>query len=233
MRQEEELAGRRRSEEKLRVISLVRQELLTRLEGIALRAAGGQITPRDREIALVAQLERGRLVMPWESAALRLPSGGAFNLALQHAQQQLYGMRDPKAAATLLRAAIPKAGSPEERARAELLLAACLSVEGDREGSRAVNLRLLQLNPAVADEYGIPYVFYAARRLCGDASGPNDQQILSAISRVIDTTWLSPLSASMATDLLAALQSSTQPHIPEQAAALHAFAAARTRYGIS
>ncbi len=229
IRQEEELAGKRRSEERLRVISLVRQELLARLEGIALRAAGGQITPRDREIALVGQLNRGRLVMPWESAALNSQPRATFGLAVQQAQHQLYGLHDAKAAVALLRAAIPKANTPEERARAELLLAACLSVTGDREGSRAVNLKLLQASPTVTDEYGIPYVFYAAWRIRGDASGPNDQQILSAISRVIDTTWLSPLAASMATDLLAPLQSSSQPHIREQGAALHAFAAARTK----
>ncbi|MBP1597917.1 MAG: OmpR family signal transduction histidine kinase [Acidobacteria bacterium] len=228
IRQEEELAGKHRSEEKLRVISLVRQEFLTRLEGIALRAAGGQLTPRDREIALVAQLERGRLVMPWESTAHRPQPGNTFDFALQQARQQLYGLHDPEGAAARLRAAILKAHAPEERARAELLLAACLSAKGDRDGSLEVTRRLLQVSPEVTDEYGVPYVFYAARRLSGDASGANDQQILGVVSRVIDTTWLSPAAASMAADLLAALQSSSQPEIREQAAALHASAVAHT-----
>jgi signal transduction histidine kinase len=229
IRQEEELAGKHRSEEKLRVISLVRQELLTKLEGIALRSAGGQITPRDGEVALVAKLKQRRLVMPWETAAPRPPSGNAFDLTLRQAQHQLHGMHDPDGAAARLRAAIPRADTPEERARAELLLAACLSAKGDRDGAQEVARRLLQLSPEVTDEYGMPYVFYAARRLRGDASGVNEQHILGAISRAVDTTWLSPVATSMAADLLEALQSSPQPEIREQAIALHVFAVARTK----
>ncbi len=229
IRQEEELTAKHRSEEKLRVISLARQELLTRLEGVALRAAGGRITPRDSEIALVAQLERGRLVMPWEAAAMRFPSNNPLDLALQHAQQQLHGLHDPEGAAAQLRAVIPEAKTPEERARAELLLAACLLAKGDREESRAVNVRLLQLSPAVTDEYGIPYLLYAARRLQTDVTGANDRQVLDAISRVIDTTWLSPVATSMGADLLATLQTSSQIGIREQATALEGLAVAHTK----
>jgi nitrogen-specific signal transduction histidine kinase len=211
------------------VTSLVRQELLTRLEGIALRAAGGQITPRNREIALVAQLENGRLLMPWETAAVRPPSVNAFNRALQQAQQQLHGLHDPEGAAARLRTAISRADTPGERVRAELLLAACLSAKGDHDGSQAVNLRLLQMSPAVSDEYGVPYVFYAARRLHSDASVKHEQQIVGAISRIIDTTWLSPVATSMAVDLLATLQSSPQPDVREQATAIHSIAVARAK----
>jgi signal transduction histidine kinase len=229
IRQEEELAGKHRSEEKLRIISLVRQELLTRLEGIVLRAASGQVTPRDREIALVAHLQSGRLVMPWENPDLRRQPDSTFDLALQQAQQQLYRFHDSEGAAARLRVAAVKAHTPAEHARAGLLLAACLSAKGDRDGSQEVTRRLLQASPAVLDEYGMPYVFYAARRLHGDASGANHQQILGAISRVIDTTWLSPAAAFMAADLLAALQSSPQAEIRAQAVALHASALARTK----
>jgi hypothetical protein len=52
---------RRRAEDRSRLSLLVRQELLTRLEGIALRAASGQATPRDREVALAARLAARRV----------------------------------------------------------------------------------------------------------------------------------------------------------------------------
>lgn len=131
IRQEEELAQKRRAEEKLRLIALVRQELLNRLEDIALRAASGQLTPRSREIALVARLDSGRLVMPWEDRDRRRRSDDAFESALQQAQQRLDRFQDPEGATVQLRAATLKAKTPAGRARAELLLAAFLSRKGD------------------------------------------------------------------------------------------------------
>jgi signal transduction histidine kinase len=229
IRQEEELAEKRRSEEKIRVIGLVRQELLTRLEGIALRAASGQLTPRDREIALVARLESGRLVMPWESGDLKRRADDAFDAALRQAQQQLYKFHDPEGATAQLRAAALKARTPAERARAELLLAASLSTKGDRGESREAARRLLRGKPAVTDEYGVPYVLYAAQRLRADASREDEQQILEAVSQVVETTWLSPAAAYTAAGLLAVLQTSAWPEIREQAAALHTVAVACTK----
>ncbi len=228
IRQEEELAEKRRGEEKLRVIGLIRQELLTRLEGVALRAASGQVTPRDQEIALVARVESGRLVMPWENGDLKRRTDDAFDAALQQAQQQLYKFHDPEGAAGQLRVAALKAHTPGERARAELLLAASLSTKGDRVGSRETAYRLLRMKPAVIDEYGVPYVLYAAQRLCGDASREDERHILDAISQVVETTWLSPAAAYVAAGLLAVLRASAWPEIRDKAAALHEVAVART-----
>jgi signal transduction histidine kinase len=229
IRQEEELAEKRRGEEKLRVIGLVRQELLTRLEGIALRAASGQVTPRDREIALAVRLDSSRLVMPWESRDLKGRADDAFDAAFQQAQLQLYKSHDPGGAAAQLHAATLKAHTPAAWARAELLLAASLSAKGDRDGSREAAHRLLRMKPAAIDEYGVPYVLYAAQRLRGDASREDEQQILEAISRVVETTWLSPAAAYTAAGLLAVLQTSAWPEIREQAAAMHPVAVAHTK----
>ena len=49
IRQEDELAEKRFREQNQHAIDLVRQELLTRLEGIKLRAASGNVVPRDPE----------------------------------------------------------------------------------------------------------------------------------------------------------------------------------------
>ncbi len=66
LRQDEELARQRAGQEKSRAIDLARQELLTRLETIKLRAAAGQVSPRDPEVALVAVVRSGRFLSPWE-----------------------------------------------------------------------------------------------------------------------------------------------------------------------
>ncbi len=224
VRQEDELAEKRRGEEKLRVIALVRQELLNRLEDIALRAASGQLTPRNREIALLGRLESGRLLMPWEERDGTRRQDAAFESSLEHAQQQLYRSHYAEGAATQLRAATLKAHTPADRARAELLLSICRSNKGNGNGSREIVRRLLQLNPAVIDEYGVPFSFYAAQRLHVDASRQDEQQILNAISLAFDTIWLSPAAANMAVDLLSALQRSASPEIRERAATLRVFA---------
>jgi signal transduction histidine kinase len=66
IRQDEELAEKREEEERSRAVALARRELLTRLETIKLRASGGQVSPRDAEVALIADVRSGRLVLPWE-----------------------------------------------------------------------------------------------------------------------------------------------------------------------
>ncbi len=63
IRQEDELALKRAEEQNERALDLARQELLNRLEGIKLRATW----PGDPEIALVARLASGRIILPWEA----------------------------------------------------------------------------------------------------------------------------------------------------------------------
>jgi signal transduction histidine kinase len=64
--QDEELAARQAAEESRNTVALAQRELLTRLETVKLRAAAGQVSPRDSEAALVAGVESGRLILPWE-----------------------------------------------------------------------------------------------------------------------------------------------------------------------
>ncbi len=91
IRQENELAEKRFRDQSQHAIDLARQDLLTRLEGIKLRAVSSDVTPRDPEVALVARLESGRLVLPWERPA---PRGEA---------RLLRRLRTPAGAAALLR----------------------------------------------------------------------------------------------------------------------------------
>jgi signal transduction histidine kinase len=87
LRQDEELARQSAGEEKSRAIDLARQELVTRLETIKLRATAGQVFPDDPEVALVAVVRSGRFLGPWEqgegggSAAARKNLNAAAVLA--------------------------------------------------------------------------------------------------------------------------------------------------------
>lgn len=217
LRQEEELAERRRNEEKIRVVGLIRQELLTRLEGIGLRAASGQITPRDRSVALVARLNSGRLIMPWESPPPQREASREFARTILSAERQLHQLRDPKQAAVHARAAALKARTPVEQAQADLLLAASLSMAADHQSSLEAARRVLLVRPLAVDEYGVPYALYAAQRLRNDASPDDRRRILETVSHVLDTIWLSPAAADMVVALLATFQTG----------ALHSFASSR------
>src|SRR3954470_21106201 len=89
IRQEDELALKRAEEQNQRAIGLARQELLNRMEGFKLRAA----RPGDPGVALVARIESGSIVLPWE---IRKTSAGRL----------LEDLRDPVKAEALLRAKV-------------------------------------------------------------------------------------------------------------------------------
>ena len=91
IRQEDELEEKRAREQNEHAVDLVRQELLTRLESLKLRAASGQVMPLDPDVALVAQVESGRLMLPWEGRVLR------------DQDRILRQLHDPAGAAALLR----------------------------------------------------------------------------------------------------------------------------------
>jgi signal transduction histidine kinase len=89
IRQEDELARKRAQEQNQRALGLARQELLNRLEGFKLRTA----RPGDPDIALVARVESGRIILPWED---RKSSAGRL----------LDELRDPVKAQALLQTSL-------------------------------------------------------------------------------------------------------------------------------
>jgi len=89
IRQEDELALKRAEEQNQRAIGLARRELLNRMERFKLRAA----RPGDPGVALVARIESGSIVLPWE---IRKTSAGRL----------LEDLRDAAKAEALLRAKV-------------------------------------------------------------------------------------------------------------------------------
>ena len=86
--QEREIAEKRAADERRRLAGDIRQELLSYLERIKLQAlrwrAGGAVQSADageqpRAIALVASVEDGHLVLPWDRDA----RAGAFTAAVR------------------------------------------------------------------------------------------------------------------------------------------------------
>ncbi len=144
IRQENELSETRYREQRQQAVDLVRQQLLTRLEGIKALAAGGALAPSDPDVAQVARIESGRVLLPWIHTAA--PDQDAL----------IRRLREPSGAADLLDA-----------------------------------------SPRLADEYGVPFSVYAARRLASGASLELRRKIVLRMESFLRNVWLSPAAAHM------------------------------------
>jgi len=218
--QEREIAEKRLIDERRRLAGDVRQELLSQLERIKLQAlrsrAGGDAHAtgageQPRAIALVASVEDGHLVLPWD----RDPRAGAFTAAAEEprfADAIRLGERDELVtkqfdrAVGAYRRALSFARLPDQTAFARLLVARALTKGGWPRDADAEYRKILQ-SPSGAidiDEQGIPLTLYAARRLLdGGQSDQSDRQLILGIIRaeLAREKALPPAAAYMLGDL--------------------------------
>lgn len=171
IRQERELAEKRRDEEQQRQVLLVRQELLNRLERIKLEALSALAAGRDYQhpaTVLVARVEGDRIVLPWEAGRSReefrraVSEPGFARDIREGEREELIERRFPEAAARY-REALRLARKPAQRAYARLLLARAL-VKADNHSDAAAHYREL-LSSNIIDDQGVPLKLYAASQL--------------------------------------------------------------------
>ncbi len=176
IRQERELAEKRRSEEASRLATELGNRLLVRLERIKLGEAGawarvepGQLhaRPENPAVVLVAAVAEDRIELPWEP--LTGQSGrlqeAAFARRIQEAEQVEFAERRLARAAALYEAARRQARHPIQQAYARLLLARVLSTSGRLDEAYQHYRVLLGLSSEISDELGIPIAYYAAGQL--------------------------------------------------------------------
>jgi signal transduction histidine kinase len=177
--QERELAEKRLADERRRMASDVRQQLLTRLERIkfaetSVMAARGERTqaawPDDPSVALVARLKEGRLAVPWEEVASgerarRLLCQVPFAAKVHQGEQLEFRERDYKKAAARYAEAQQTAGHSVQAAYAQLLCARALAKSGQKRGAQALYRKVLALGWDQTDQQGIPLSLYAASGL--------------------------------------------------------------------
>ncbi len=88
---------------------------------------------------------------------------------------------------------------PIARARATLLSVTALHKAGrDREAS-AAGRGLLAMPAHIADEYGVPYFFYAAKRIAGSPEASPD--LLRNLEAALNGAWLPPAATYMIADI--------------------------------
>jgi len=185
MRQERELAEKRRHEEQERLVLQVRQELLNRLERIKLEALSALAAGRDYQHpagVLVARVEDDRVIPPWEAGQPReefrraVSEAGFAREVREGERAELKDRRFPEAAARY-REALRLARNPAQRGYAKLLLARVLA-KSDNHSEAATHQREL-LSSSVIDDQGVPLKLYAASQLVKERG--SEQAVLTSL----------------------------------------------------
>lgn len=215
VRQEEELAVKRLSEERDRLAKEIGRDVLLRLERMkleesrseaAMLAHPDEYAPSRPEIVMLGVVEDGRLFLPWElrpaGFQINRESPGTTGTAekIRAGERAEFQGKDLALAANLYRQAL--AGSENaQRENVRLLLARALAKSGQTAESGKHYRVLLALHSREKDQDGIPLYLYAAERL-STAAG-SGQEIVARIGAALkERPWLSPPEASLADSVL-------------------------------
>ena len=229
--QERELAQSRLADEQRRAVTLIRQEILGRLERIKLEELGALATEPARggarsylnpEVELVATTVEGRLVLPWEmgdaaqSAQTQLTATD-FARAIQRAERAEFRESDYRAGIAFYSQALKVARHPVQSGYARLSLSRVLAKAGREEESWAECRGVLALPSSVTDQQGFPLALFAAARLL-DARIDQDAVLERLGTEIESSTWKMPAEAHMLQGLLDTLASTA----PDSTARAHA-----------
>jgi signal transduction histidine kinase len=237
--QERELAQSRLTDEQRRVVTLIRQDILGRLERTKLEELGALATEPARgenrsylnpEVELVATIVEGRLVLPWElrdeaQAAQAHLSSPDFARAIQQAERAEFQRDDHRTAVAFYSQALEAAQHPVQVGYARLSLSRALANAGRERESHTECRRVLALPSSVTDQQGFPLAYFAAARLL---DGRLEQEVvLERFGPEIESpTWRMPAEAHMLQGLLdtlaaTATDSTTRDHARTQSAEVH------------
>jgi signal transduction histidine kinase len=210
------------------VAGAVRQEFLGRLENLRLRALSGDGTaPRDdraiaapEAIVLAAGVENGRLVLPWESRTSsadvrRVLAEPPFAALISAGEKAELVDQRPADAVSYYRRALAAARLPLQAAAAELLVARALGKAGQTAAALEPVRRAMARPLSLADEHGVPYALYAARRAADlERLEADDARLaLDVAQQAGTTTGLAPAAVHMAAAVAEALRVKGPPGI--------------------
>lgn len=204
-----ELAGKRRLDEQRAAKERIAREMLALLETLKRAAMANPGAGSDSPIALVARVEAGHLVLPWESDPARFrelttrPPGFAASLA--RGEQAEFAARDPDAAARAYADALRAVVNPFQSAYARLLLASVLDRQRRTAEAAAEARQVLRAPVDMVDEDGVPLCVRAAALLL--ASPPDRAAVRRVLTLAAEARALqSPTAAFTLSSLADQLQ---------------------------
>lgn len=213
--QERELDQKRAADEHRRKAGDIGQHLLVRLEKIKLqevRAIANEphylsdFNYDNPEVVLISQVDRNQLLLPWEMdqrrkgfpKMLRNPD---FAQKIQSAERVEFVEKNFTQAARLYQKCMKTAEKTAQKSYAQLLLARALSKANRKKEALSHYRKILLLSPELTDEYGIPFSFYAAKRLQEEGTGYAD--VLKQIQiKLEEKYWLSPSAFYLLKELI-------------------------------
>jgi len=216
--QERELVGKRAADERRRRVEETRELLSAKLQRIAIlevdawlrRESGETKAPRSSaEVALVGRVLRDRLELPWETALSQATSrwvvAPRIELTIREGERSELVEGQPERAIETYREALKEARNPAA-AYVRLLLARALEKTGKNKEALSHYRTLLGFPSEIADEHGMPFSLYAARRLASEESVQHP--VLTRIEAELDSErWLAPTEAYLLRDALEEMSS--------------------------
>jgi signal transduction histidine kinase len=186
MEQERKLEASRLAEDRQRALDRLRQDLLSELEKAKLeqmtRAAareGGLEGHPEGPVVFVGEVKDGNLLLPWENnpAARKFRDGlrvGAFAEKIREAESLELVAHRNEDAAKRYRAATDSTEDPSQRSYARLSFARALQKASSARESQAEFQRVLEFEPDLVDEHGVPFGLYAAAVLIQTDEKPDE-----------------------------------------------------------
>jgi signal transduction histidine kinase len=163
------------------------------------------------DLVFVGRIAKGELLMPWggsEAEKLLSERDQAGQLILQ-AQQAELAENDLQRAMTLLNRALSSAASPSQKLFVQLQFGRILSKLGNEERARRVYRDILSQSGDLTDEYGIPFVLYAADRLSVLSS--EVETILVRLKDIMEENrWLPSRALYLIRDITAQVQNGSR-----------------------
>ena len=222
IRQARELTDKRLADERTRLSVQVRQTLIARLESIKAVEVGARTgrTPNarpqqyaDPSVCLVAGVDGGRLVLPWErprtDPSVKDRSDSPFWEKLRQGEHDEFALGDPAKAARSFSEALQLARRPVQYGEAALALARVLERLSRPADATAHYRQVLALSSDATDALGVPLALYAASRLV-------TSEFRRVMARVLDDARASCCLSPEALYLLRTVVDTARTHAPTE-----------------
>ncbi len=167
------------------------------------------------DLVFLGRIQKGQLQMPWDSAKkqeLSSKDSRSGELILQ-AQKAEFSMNNLRRALNLLNQALPLATSASQKSFIRLQMGRIMVKSGDEEKALRLYKDILDLPGELTDEYGIPFLLYAADRL--SVLSGEIEPVLDRLEILMrDNGWLPPAALYLIRDITVQLEVNAQSSLP-------------------
>jgi signal transduction histidine kinase len=211
--QERELAEKRHADDRRRLVTDIRQDLMSRVTRLRIdlleRHAAVDVDDNGAlPSAFVARVDGDALVFPWDGELAAADQPPAFLNAIRSGERDEFIQRAYPDAVISYTAAVRAASTPAQRAIAQLHVARVLEKDGRTERAHNAYVTLSQTPADAVDDQRIPLALYAARRLI-DSQHLTASDVTAgaaALRTVLERgAALNPIAVYMARDVAAVL----------------------------